>query len=233
MANTERNIEWNTQLLGEALVFESLGRLLYEQLDKNWLQALIDETVFEDVPFGADQPETIQGLDLLQKWTQENRAGLSDSSFDALRVDNTRLFVGIHKVLAPMWESVYFHEDRLVFQEETLQVRSWYRRFGLEPDKLNREPDDHIGLELLFIAHLAKLGLSALETNDQPGFEDLLTAQRQFLSEHLLRWGPAWARSVVENAQTGFYQGLAYLTIGALLEATELLNIETPKEVRL
>ena len=230
MAKFEIKTDWHVLLLGEALVFESLGRLLYEELDKAWLQSLLKEDVFEDVPFGAEQQETKLGLELLQNWARENEAGISDKSFDDLRVDYTRLFVGIKKVLAPLWESVYFNQDRMVFQEQTLQVRAWYRRFGLEPEKLYQEPDDHIGLELLFLVHLAKLGLQALEENDQAGSEKYLQAQRDFLSEHLLRWGPAWAKLVRQHASTDFYRGLAHLVHGTLLAVAELLEVEVPKE---
>jgi TorA maturation chaperone TorD len=222
------NTNWNEFLVGEALVLELLGRLLYDNLDKAWLQGLLDQGVFEEIPFGAEQQDTSRGLTLLQKWAKQNQAPLSDSAFDELRADNTRLFVGVGKVLAPLWESVYFGEDRLVFQEETLQVRAWYRRFGLEPEKLHQEPDDHIGLELLFLGHLARLGLQAIEKDDQAALEEYLLAQRQFLAEHPMKWAGSWCALVQEHARTDFYRGLAHLTLGALLAAAEMLEIKMP-----
>lgn len=233
MAPNNSSIDWKEVLTGEVLVFELLGRLLYGEPDKNWLIRLLDEDVFADVPFGAEQQETKIGLELLRAWTEENRKGLTDGSFDDLRVDYTRLFVGVGKVLAPPWESVYFGDDRLLFQEQTLQVRAWYRRLGLEPEKLYQEPDDHIGLELLFLAHLARLGLQALEENDQARFEECLLAQGGFAAEHPLKWVSAWAGSVQANAKTGFYCGLAHLTHGTLLALAEGLEIKMPKEVLL
>ncbi len=65
------------------------------------------------------------------------------------------------------------------------------------------------------------------------GLKNLLQAQRDFLSEHLLRWGPAWAKLVKKHAETDFYRGLAHLTNGALLAAAELLKVEMPKEVKI
>ena len=101
MTTSDKNIEWNAVLMGETLVFELLGRLLYDELDKAWLQSLLSEDVFEDVPFGAEQEETKRGLELLQKWAKQNGTELKDAAFDELRVDYTRLFVGVGKVLAP------------------------------------------------------------------------------------------------------------------------------------
>lgn len=225
--------EWNSFLVGESLLCGLLGKLLYEDLDRAWLESLISEDIFAEAPFGADQTETERGLELLQRWADENRSGISAAEMKALKQDQLNLFIGIDKVLAPLWESVYFSEKRLVFQEQTLQVRQWYSRFNLQAESLYREPDDHIGLELIFLAHLASRALQVLEENNETEFNDLLQAQRDFLLEHLLCWGPAWAKLVKKHARTDFYRGLAHITHGALLALAEELEINMPKEVSL
>lgn len=224
---------WKTALIGEALLFGLLGKSLYEELDKTRLAPLIDQDMFAESPFGADQTEVKHGLELLQRWSGENRNGISDEEFKALKQDQLQLFIGIDHVLAPIWESIYFNENRFVFQEQTLQVRDWFSRFGLQAERLHQEPDDHIGLELSFVAHLATMASQAAEMEDQQTFAETLQAQRDFLTEHLLRWGPAWARLVKKHAETDFYRGLAHLTHGALLAAAELLQVEMPKEVKI
>jgi putative dimethyl sulfoxide reductase chaperone len=230
----EANIStWKTTMIGESLLFGLLGKVLYQELNKGWLEVLIGEDVFAEVPFGADQLQVRRGLELLSRWSDENRKGISEDEFKAIKQDHLHLFIGIDKVLAPVWESVYFSEKRLVFQEQTLQVREWFSRFGLQAERLNREPDDHIGLELIFIAHLASLALQAIDSDNKQSFDETLQAQRDFLFQHLLRWGPAWARLVKEHAETDFYRGLAHLTHGALLATAEHLQIELPREVSL
>lgn len=223
--------DWNTFLVGETLLFGLLGKILYEELDRSWLETLIREDVFLEAPLGADQAGIQRGLELLQRWANENRGGISDAEMMALKQDHVRLFIGVDEVLSPVWESVYFSEKKLVFQEQTLLVRDWFRRFGLEAEKINREPDDHIGLELIFIAHLASRALHALDENNEPAFNELLQAQRGFMSEHLLRWGPTWAKLVKKHAQTDFYRGIGHLTHGSLLACAEGLEIDMPKEV--
>lgn len=220
------------ELVGEALLFGLLGRVLYGELDKAWLESLIAEDVFGEAPFGAGQIETQHGLELLSRWSTENHNGISEQEFKNMKADQLRLLVGIDRVLAPVWESVYFNESRLVFQKETLEVREWFARFGLQIERIHKEPDDHIGLELSFIAHLASRALQIVE-EDQTTFDELLQAQRDFLSEHLLRWGPVWAKLVKQHADTDFYRGIAHLTHGALLAAAEILQVKLPKEVSL
>ena len=175
------------------------------------------------MPFAADQDETKTGLELMQKWGKD---GITDESFEKLHVDYTRLFIGVGKVLAPPYESVYFGEDRLMFQERTLEVREWYKRFGLEAEKKYVEPDDHIGLELLFLSHLASLGIQSLEKGDQAEFNKLLDAQREFLKMHPGTWALTWCGLVEMNAWTDFYKGLAHLTRGALSALAEVLEVK-------
>ena len=230
-ANTMNDLR--STILGESLLFGLLGKILYADLDKTWLDTLIGEDVFSEVPFGAEQVEMQHGVELLQRWTNENRGGLEVPQFKALQEDNLRMFIGLNKVPAPVWESVYFSEKRLMFQEQTLQIREWYARFGLQAERINKEPDDHIGLEMLFIAHLASLALQAIEQNDETKLNEILQAQREFLSDHLLRWGPVWAKLVKQHAATDFYRGIAHLTHGALLAIAETLEIKMPKEVSL
>lgn len=232
MQQSEAEI-WKTVLTGETLLFGLLGKILYEDLDKDWLELLIRDEVFTETPIGAEQVEVQKGLELLQRWSSENQNGISEAQFKAIQKDQLYLFIGIDKVLAPVWESVYFSQSRLVFQEQTLQVREWYARFGLQIERLNKEPDDHIGLELSFLAHLAAQALQAIDQDDMECFQGVLQAQRDFQTEHILRWGPAWAKLVDKHAETDFYQGLAHLTHGALLAAAENLQVELPKEVSL
>jgi TorA maturation chaperone TorD len=221
-----------TTLVGEVLFLGLLGKAFYNEPDRKWLEELIAEQVFAEAPFGEGQPEIIRGLEILQAWSSSHANGLSDESFAELKMDYMRLFIGLDIFLpAAPWESIYSSRERLVFQEHTMQVREWYARFGLQTERFNREPDDHIGLELIFVAHLATMALNSMELNDQSAAEKYLQAQREFLFEHLLRWGPAWARLVNKHAETDFYRGLAHLTYGALLAAAEQLQIELPKEV--
>ncbi len=117
-------------------------------------------------------------------------------------------------------------DSRLMFQEKTLEVRNWYRRFGLQSEKLYSEPDDHIGLELAFLAHLAKLGVQAIDEEDQEQFVALLDAQRNFMSEHILRWAPRFCEKVIAGAKTDLYRGMALLIRGALFDLAELMGLE-------
>lgn len=216
-------------LAGQMLLFGFLGLALQGEPDRSRLNEWIAAEVFSEAPFGGEQGDVRQGMAELAQWTQENAPLISDAAYQALREDRLRLLVGMGPVLAPPWESVYFSQERLLFQEETLQVRQWYARFGLEVERLYHEPDDHIGLEYSFLAHLASLGLQAAERGDAAELADLRQAQAEFVSQHLLRWEPAWARLMLQHAHTDFYRGLAQLAHGALLALAGELQLQLPQ----
>lgn len=217
-----------SSLTGEILLFGLLGKLLYADLDKLWLKQLIDDDVFLESPFGAENADIIYGLKLLRAWAQSIKSEISSEDFSALSADYVRLFAG-GKVHAPPWESVYFGDERLIFQQRTIDVRQWFKRFGLEAEKIYQEPDDHIGLELLFLAHLATLGIQALNAQNHPRFHELLQAQREFVSDHLGAWAYTWCSLVEQHAKTDFYKGLAFLTRGAVSALAELLEVKLIK----
>jgi TorA maturation chaperone TorD len=225
ITETPNRTDWATLLIAEQLVFGLLGKILFEYPQAEFFQTLVDEKVFEDIPMGGDQPDVIAGLSLVNHWGQTYQVRETGELFDDLVIDYNRLFIGPGKVVAPPWESMYFHKERIFFQEETLQVREWYRRFGLESVKLHNEPDDHIGLELAFIAHLAGLGLATLEEQEQAKFEEYLDAQRQFILEHPLKWVAEWAILVEENSKTDFFIGIAKITRGLFAEISSILGI--------
>ncbi len=220
--------DWTSVLTGEILLLGLLAKAIYSDPDKNWIQALIDEDVFSGVPIGSDEEETKIGLEYLNRWVKEQNGEVSEASLTRLKTDNLALFIGPGKMHVPLWESVYFTDEHLIFQERTLAVRYWYRRFGLEPERLNQEPDDHIGLELSFMAHLAMLALQAFEEHNTAEFEKYLKAQKDFFRDHLMLWGPDWAKLVIQHAQTDFYRGMGHLTLGSLQAVAHVLQIEIP-----
>jgi TorA maturation chaperone TorD len=228
------NEQWrenrDEMLAGEFLLFGMLGKLLYNQPAQDEIAVLIEDEIFTDAPFASENPDVVAGLAMLQQWAA-SYAEDAGAVFSDLQVDWTRLFAGGGLVPIAPWESVYYTEERVLFSESTLDVRAWYRRFGLELANLHHEPDDHIGLEMLFIAHLARLGLAALEEGDEEALERAVQGQRDFCRQHLLVWAPTWSEQMVILAQTDFYRGLALIVRGALTELARLLDVEKARSL--
>jgi len=106
-----------------------------------------------------------------------------------LQADYDQLFVAPDHLPVPPWESVYRTSERLVFDWPTLQVRDEYRRMDIATTR-PADPDDHVGLELLFMGILC----------EREAAGDIQAALAQ------------------ANATTDLFRGLAPLTRGVLAQ---------------
>jgi len=112
-------------------------------------------------------------------------------------------------------------------QQPMFQIRDWYRRHHLVAEDWRRFSDDHLVLQLQFIAHLLQQAQAPQE------LEDLAT----FLDEHLLRWLGDFSRRVAQRCASDLYAALAMLTHSYLEELRDLLATllgqprPTPEEI--
>lgn len=209
------------QLTANMLAFGFLHKVFYEPPSQPFVAALVNDALFADWPIETSDKDTLTGVTLLQTFTTTWQ---EDQLIDLQR-DFARLFVGPDRLLAPPWESVYLSHEHLLFEEQTMAVRRFYGRFNLRAPRLNSEPDDHIGLEFAFMAHLSALGLTAVNQHDTDALAEALQAQRDFLDEHLLRWAPEFCQKVISQAETPFFRGVAHLALGSLQNSAQMLDI--------
>jgi len=192
-----------------AAAFTTLSSLLVAAPSADVLASVRDADLLRDWPLPG-HADCRRGVALLAE------SGAADEDEARVRRDYTRLFRGPGPMKAPPYESVHRSEDRLLFEAETMQVRAAYAEFGLVAPRLNSEPDDHVGLELSFVATLAVRGLDALEAGDDRALAQILRALVAFLDEHLLAWAPRCLTQAANASTTFFYQGVAALGLGTL-----------------
>lgn len=109
-------------------------------------------------------------------------------------------------------ESVWLDEDHLMRQEPMFQVRAYYQRYGLTAGNWQTRPEDHLALELQFLAHLF-----------EPARGETLAEAARFMDEHLLRWLPLFSQRVAGRCRTRFFAALALLTDAYCQELRDLL----------
>ncbi|SMB98475.1 chaperone TorD involved in molybdoenzyme TorA maturation [Thermanaeromonas toyohensis ToBE] len=199
------------------IIYHLLARLYREGPTQDILQALLEEDTLAHLAQGEANEESRKGCRMMEEELKAQRENLK--AYEAkLRQDYIHLFIGPGTVKAPPWESVYRSPDRLLFGEETLAVRKFYQSFGVTIKNLYREPDDHLSLELEFMAWLCAQALEGLSRGE---WKRYLEGQQKFLREHLLMWVPAFTKDMENNAETAFFQGLANFTRGFLLQDLE------------
>lgn len=144
-----------------------------------------------------------------------------------LAADYCRTFLGNGTdsyAAAYPFESVHAGRRRLVMQDARDEVLAVYRAYGLEKGGLMRDAEDHIACELEFMQRLSVRCADALRDGDEEEAERLVRAQLNFLDDHLLNWVGKMTKQMRAFAHTDFYQGLSYLTFGALKEGRALLE---------
>jgi TorA maturation chaperone TorD len=165
---------------------------------------LKNDEVFSELPFAAESEATAEGRRLMEAWLG---SGSAEILTDKARSDFMHLFIGPGKVLSPPWGSVYMSTDKLIFTEETLNVRLYYERNGRIVKKKYHEPDDHIGLELEFIAYLLE--------------NDRTDTARDFAEKYVIPWVFKWNDAVQKYAGTDYYRSLANMAAGGVQELTQ------------
>jgi TorA maturation chaperone TorD len=144
---------------------------------------------------------------------------VSEKSWEELEeivsVEHTRLFRGVKQNYSPPppYESVYVEEEGRVFGDVSIQVQSIYRQFGVDLIKEMRgEPPDHLSLELEFMYSLCEQEADAWKRGNEDEAHRLISAEKNFLEEHLMAWLPAFSAKQKRFNRIGFFSGLVDLT---------------------
>lgn len=216
--------ELNNIFHARRFAYDILRRFFVEEPSKEYLKPFIQKNMIDLFPFREDSEEIQEGVNKLKSYLSTHDVLTIEHHYDDLHWDYTRLFIGPFKLTTPPWESSYVRKDRLLFQGTTMNVRSYYDKYGIIVRDFNIEADDHIGLELDFIYHLNERCIKMAEQNESRGLRQLLRDQQRFIDDHLLKFVPEFSRLVMKEANTSFYSGLAQLLQHYLLIDSEVLQ---------
>lgn len=134
---------------------------------------------------------------------------LAESNPEKLAVDYTGLFLGGKEGSICPSESSYV--EKIVYGQSTLKVIEFYAQYGFIKDETFHEPDDHIAVEFAFMSVMGWDFVKLLREGktESSHYRSDLEAQLNFLTDHLMKWVPAWATHVSESSETDFYRTLA------------------------
>jgi DMSO reductase family type II enzyme chaperone len=147
----------------------------------------------------------------------------------ALAGEHVALFQ--RQVRCPPYEGAYGPPQMAGKAALLADVAGFYRAFGLEPAEGQPEVEDHVCAELEFMSALAVKEAWALAEGHTDGLEVTRHAQRAFVSDHLARWGSAFAERVEATAAPDFYPAAAAaLRAWLAAECTRLAVSPVPLE---
>lgn len=182
------------------------------------LREFAEMGLFNEVPEGLGNPDLHEGFATLAAWL----ADAGDADIAELGSEWLRLFGGVGEPQAPCWANYYFDRvEHRALGGETIRVRDAYRTFGLQIERLNKEPDDSLWHMMRFLAHLMEAECDAREAEDAAEAARYADGQQAFLREHLLPWAQAWRDAALAHASSGFYRGWTQFTFGLVRECAQ------------
>ena len=194
-----------------ATMYELLARLFAKEVDQPVLTSMHD-TLY---PVHTGNDNVDEGNKLIATYL----SNIWKNSLTELRIDYTRTFIGGgNNSLAAAYpsESVYTSEKRLVMQDARDEVLAIYRSVGFDKSEEWKETEDHISVELEFMARMIHRASNAMKKGDEEHVEASLLIQKNFIDDHVLAWVPLFAADMRKFSKTMFYQGLSYLLEGFL-----------------
>lgn len=163
---------------------------------------------FESEPVSAAISATTDALAMLPD-------PLEPQSCDELATEYADIYLTYAYRISPCG-SVWLTDDNLDRQAPMFDVRSWYRKYGVEVPDWRSRPDDHIVHQIQFLALLLR----------QPN-SDARRAVAEFLDDSLLKWLPEFAHRMAERATSPLYIGIAQLTLAVVEEIRDVMEHET------
>jgi len=147
---------------------------------------------------------------------------LDQQTLDYLAVDYADIYLN-HSLHASPFESVWLDEDHLIQQEPMFQIRDWYARYGLKTENWRIRSEDHLVLQLQFIAMLLDPESTLAGDNSQLKQWKRMQDATTFMDEHLLLWVSDFCSLVAQRCSTDFYASVAILTNAYIQELRDVL----------
>ncbi len=191
-------------------VYGMLCALFRDEPTRAVVEPIVNPDRFEAIRADLDMIGATAAVGSLDR-LRDDLVGLAWSAPDeapfVVRREYADLF--LRKGAIHPYESVYRGEDKRLMDWPWEQVRSVYRASGFAVDTSEIHPEDHISVELGFMAIMSHAAFDAsLEL-----LESLLEIQRPFLVEHLLTWLPDLVVDVIGSESSTIYKAIARFTL--------------------
>jgi len=216
-------------LKGRERMYSLLGRVYEKEVDKDLLSNLLNqrEHLLKHKLIGDVDSNVEDGFEELYVYLNKLDSGKIDQALLELAVDYASLFLGVKyarekKGIPHPSESVYL--TGYLYQDERDQVLDMYVEEGLVKSPDFTEPEDHVALEMYFMAHLCRKAIKQLESGELENLKKTLYTQKKFLTEHILKWIPKLADDVIQNADTEFYKAFGKITRGFIRIEKEIIE---------
>jgi TorA maturation chaperone TorD len=186
-------------LKGYNLLLYFAGSMLMNEPTEECVIDFWKNGILKRLPVSSSNPRFIKAAGILRESCTDDK-----NCRKLLSEDYFRLFAETGLRLAPANALPYLRDEG----EPGEKVSEFYNSYGWNSGMKVKIPDDHLGIELLF---LTKLVDKYLVLDDDPCCCEMKKEIRRFMDQHILSWIPAWYKEVEEHAQSLCYKGIGLL----------------------
>ena len=176
-----------------------LSRAFSRELDRDTLKGMeqVSATLMEawELMEMPSDPDVQAGKTFLKEFFPGFRQH-PDGMVRDLATEYASLFLGVGPKTVSPCESVYRSSSALLYQSTLFEVRRLYHEIGMAKNDQYHEPDDHIAVELMYMAKLCEMTGEAWEIaqrKDPP----LSRPPAEFLKTHLPQWVSVFSQNLI------------------------------------
>ena len=199
-------------------LYRMLSRGFSLEVDEPFIEWLLKlQKVVSELAKDSDNDEFREGSRLLSEFIGRVKADFSKNKGEFLQnlaAEYASLFLNVGPKPVHLAESVYLGKNHLLYEEPYFDVVRIYQIYGFKKRGSFREPEDHISVELEFMAHLCDLAVLSVEQGRADYAKGYLKNQKEFLETHVWRWVPELVKKVRWASKNEFYLAMASLLAG-------------------
>ncbi len=193
-------------------LYSLFSRIFREEADLQLLELMKKSSENFDSSDNHNNPDQSHDIEdcckSLRDFFSEN--SIDDELTEELAADYASLFLGAGKHPAHPYESVHTSEDGIIMRESWNDVLEIYGEYSLRKAEHFTQPEDHIAIELEFMAYLCLETQKAIDKEDSKSIDGLIKAQKDFIKKHLASWVPNFYNDIIKgSAKFNFYMAVA------------------------
>jgi TorA maturation chaperone TorD len=201
MKSNDKNI-----LKGYNMLLYFSGSLIMYEPTEECVMDFFSDGILKRLPVSSNNPRFLLAASTLRQTCLDKNVCRDD-----LIKDFRRLFSFDGNKLAIPRESFFTGPVNEALQKT--DVTEFYESYGWSSRPQENIPDDHLGIELLF---LTKLIDKYLQLDDEPCCIEMSKEIVRFLERHLLKWVSVWNEKLQEASLSDYYKGVGNLLVACI-----------------
>jgi TorA maturation chaperone TorD len=178
-----------------------------------------NEGILKKLPVSSRNPRFMIAAALLRESIDNDETTIKNMTDDF-----HSLFTLASGALVPQVESEFRIKNFMPHGTDIPDVLKFYESYGWKSKFKNHFPDDHLGVELLFLTLMTE---KYLDFDDYACRYEMGNEIIRFINTHILSWVPLWNEAIQINAKTQSYKGIAALIVACCEDIYSIMEGKT------